>query len=444
MDWTIKPPEVQTPTEAAMQSLQLRNIAAQGQMHQLQMQQLQENQADDAQWKQAMGRHRGDMQGALYDVAGKVSPKFYFAAQEDITKGAKEKAATAKSANEAADSESDFFGRGALGVQRAGATPQALQAWLDTSAKAYPGYAQHAQQLWQFLQANPDKVQSTLDTIVAQSKDASAARLAQVKEDREKSVADSMNKERGVDTENKRTQGKKDKIVLSQFATLGMTQKDREDLDGQAATRAETHLRDIATDRNEQTRNNIAAGHLNLAQKKYADEAVDGSGKPMTANGRATNDRVLREQDIKLAQSEYAFHQQRLSLGAILATKDGDNYYDPTTKKEVAMDETKRAQLTQRFTAATNALNDVRGKRGLAPMSSGQQSNGGSATGNGSAGAGAQLPQPPAAVPPPAAATPPPPAKFTTQAVIDAYAKKKGITSAAAKAQAIAEGYQVK
>lgn len=93
-----------------------------------------------------------------------------------------------------------------------------------------------------------------------------------------------------------------------------------------------------------------------------------GGSKPMTENQQHERQEKADARDTNLSKLENPLHDLRRSLGEALSAKDGEKYTDPKTGDVLKMNALRRKHLEGRFDDATNQVNDIRKKRGLAPV----------------------------------------------------------------------------
>ncbi len=152
----------------------LRNMGLERQQHQQQLQggrleleQKQQDLRDQATFRQALADAGGNLEVALPTLAGKVNPQTWLKMQDSWVGMQKQKLALAESQGKVADQMRETVGKLALGVKKAGSTPQAFDAGLQLLTTLNPAAAQHLAPYVQRAQQDPSSIGAMMDSMIA-------------------------------------------------------------------------------------------------------------------------------------------------------------------------------------------------------------------------------------------------------------------------------------
>ena len=343
----VRAPQITEPWQIQDRNLRLQQLANVGQLQQQAIQQQQielqnarQGQQDDQAWRQALGDNKGDPTAALTAAAGNVSGASWFKQQAEVIKAHQDQAATAKTQADSAKLQQNYFGKLALGAQ---SLPQFMTA-LDTARKTDPAYVPHVDMAAQFLQQHPELFDAFRQQLIDQSDEAQVIL---------------KNK-----AETQRTQA-----LAAQEASLSAPKLREETAKAQqaeqvaAGTEPMTEYQKAETAINKQRDADLNWYHQQLIAQGWSGGAGGGGQTP---NSQAVDRRLAAKQLDDLIGQEAGLHRQRLALGN--AIESGSIYVDPQGRIKPmdaasgGNEATKAAlieEMKNRFSLATNQVNDV-------------------------------------------------------------------------------------
>ncbi len=227
----VRPAQIQpvNPLEQYGQVLALKNAMQQNQVGAMQLHQQQQALLDDKTMREVLSAHNGDIETALPSLAGKVSAKTWLGLQNSWLEQQKNKLGMAKTQQEVADGAREAMGKLALGVQKAGNTPEAFQGAVDTFLKFNPSkearaalapYVEKAQQ-------DPASIGSMMEQLIGGTEAGQKERTtaaAETRADAAKTQADVAQ-----NTFNIRKPGMEAQAATEQLKAAGMTVPDNQD-----------------------------------------------------------------------------------------------------------------------------------------------------------------------------------------------------------------------
>jgi hypothetical protein len=297
-------PQITDPWQVQQRGLALQSLANQGQIQQGQIQGQQidlanarQAQQDDQTMRQVLSDTGGSLDHALPQLAGKISGDRYMALQGQWLKQQQEKLAIAQGNDKLAEQYHESLGNLAMGVRKAGYTPEAFAAATSNAVNLLPQLSDHLNPYMAQAREDPTTIKPIVDRWIAET-DAGRKGLA---EERAEAAA---GREAAVAPFQQRTAAAAAQSAEQKAAgTEPMTQYQQGEINRQNAMVAEEkRYHDI----------------LGKYYQGILDNRAEGGGQ--TPNSQAVDRRLAMKQLADLTDQENDLHALRLKLGNNIAS----------------------------------------------------------------------------------------------------------------------------